>query len=45
MHGVLRSALCDNAAITLGRACKRQPDWFEENESVLLENGRVLYDN
>ena len=33
---ILRPAMCDNAARILGKACRRQPDWFKDNESLLL---------
>jgi len=39
---VLRSALCENAATILGKACRRNPDWFKD-ESLLLPKRKILY--
>ena len=41
---ILRSAMCDNAARILGKACKRQPDWFESLLLPLFEKRRMLHD-
>ena len=39
--------MCDNAARIVGKAGKRQPSWFKDNESLLLslfEKRRMLHD-